>query len=64
MDIFKNTYHWEIYRNENYEMTFEVPDFFGPGFWSNKETGVWGIGDQPISKFILFYINFDKNIKN
>ena len=30
-------------------MTFEVPDFFGPGFWSNKETGVWGVGDQPIS---------------
>ena len=49
LDIFKNTYHYELYRNENFEMTFEVPDFFGPGFWSNKETGVWGIGDQAIS---------------
>jgi len=49
LDIFKNTYHWQVYRNENFEMTFEVPDFFGPGFWSNKESGVWGIGDQPIT---------------
>ena len=32
-------------------MTFEAKDFFGPGFWSNKETGVWGVGDQAISIF-------------
>jgi hypothetical protein len=49
LDLFKNTYHHQLYRNENFEMTFEVPDFFGPGFWSNKETGVWGIGDQAIT---------------
>jgi len=49
LDIFKNTYHSEFYRNENFEMFFEVKDFFGSGFWSNKETGVWGIGDQSIT---------------
>ena len=27
-------------------MDFNGKDFFGPGFWSNKQTGVWGIGDQ------------------
>ena len=49
LDIFKNTYHHELYRDQHYEMTFEVNDFFGPGFWSNQVTGVWGVGDQAIS---------------
>ena len=43
-------------------MTFEVPDFFGPGFWSNKETGVWGIGDQAIS-ILTFSIRIIIKIK-
>jgi len=27
-------------------MDYNGKNFFGPGFWSNKQTGVWGIGDQ------------------
>jgi len=27
-------------------MEYNGKNFFGPGFWSNKQTGVWGIGDQ------------------
>ena len=44
-------------------MTFEVKDFFGSGFWSKEQTGVWGVGDQAISKQnyikykILIYFN-------
>lgn len=46
LDIFKDTHHTETYRNDNYEMDIEVPNFFGKGFWSNEQSGVWGIGDQ------------------
>jgi len=27
-------------------MEYNGKNFFDPGFWSNKQTGVWGIGDQ------------------
>jgi len=46
LDIFRDTYHTETYRNDNYEMDVEVPNFFGKGFWSTEQSGVWGIGDQ------------------
>ena len=42
LDIFKNTVHTETYKNADYEMKFNVPDFFGPGFWSNQN-GIWGV---------------------
>jgi hypothetical protein len=45
-DIFNNTDYRFRFNNENYEMDFNGKDFFGPGFWSNKQAGVWGIGDQ------------------
>ncbi len=51
--MFKKTYHSALYRNDDFEMTFEVPDFFGAGFWSHQETGVWGIGDQHISIYTV-----------
>ena len=46
LDIFNNTDYSYRFNNENYEMEFNGKDHFGPGFWSNKQTGVWGIGDQ------------------
>ena len=46
MDIFNNTDYSFRFNNENYEMDYNGKNFFGPGFWSNKQTGVWGIGDQ------------------
>ena len=46
MDLFKNTKHSQTYQNDFYEMSFDAPDFFGPGFWSTEQNGVWGIGDQ------------------
>ena len=49
LDIFKNTYHTESYKNDNYEMNVEVPNFFGNGFWSTEESGVWGIHDQIVT---------------
>jgi len=49
LDIFKKTVYQNIFKNENYEMTFDVPDLFGPGFWSKEEGGVWGIADQVVT---------------
>jgi hypothetical protein len=46
LDIFNNTDYSFRFSNENYEMDYNGKNFFGPGFWSNKQTGVWGIGDQ------------------
>jgi len=45
-DLFKDTDYSFKFSNENYEMEYNGKNFFGPGFWSNKQTGVWGIGDQ------------------
>lgn len=49
LDIFKDTFSQYIFKNENYEMTFDAPDLFGPGFWSKDDGGVWGISDQIVT---------------
>lgn len=49
LDIFKDTYQQYIFKNENYEMTFDSPDLFGPGFWSKDDGGVWGVSDQVVT---------------
>ncbi|RNA23308.1 hypothetical protein BpHYR1_001166 [Brachionus plicatilis] len=49
LDIFKDTVYTNTFKNENYEMTFDVPDLFGKGFWSTEESGVWGVGDQIVT---------------
>ncbi|CAF0726704.1 unnamed protein product [Brachionus calyciflorus] len=49
LDIFKDTYSQYIFKNENYEMTFDAPDLFGPGFWSKDKGGVWGLPDQIVT---------------
>jgi hypothetical protein len=45
LDIFKNTYSVMNYKNENYELNYEVPNFYGDGFWPNKKN-IWGTLDR------------------
>ncbi|CAF1105793.1 unnamed protein product, partial [Brachionus calyciflorus] len=49
LDIFKDTFSQYIFKNENYEMKFDAPDMFGPGFWSKDDGGVWGLPDQIVT---------------
>jgi hypothetical protein len=42
--LINNTFHSETEKNENYEMTLDLPNFYGSGvFYAENQTAEWGI---------------------
>lgn len=42
--LINNTFHSETEKNENYEMTLDLPNLYGSGaFYADNQTAEWGI---------------------